>query len=1158
MKGYEALLKVAEAAPDLKAAGCMLCWLLVHCRASVMELGKWTALGKLFLGSDAGDRAVHRFHHKGIFPLRLGGYDSFLACLEKMSFYEVAAKEFTDGHGEVVWCVLSVQYLNFLSGCNVVTLRKWRAIDRRSCCQIRSCVTRTLGQDEVVIRDLDEIEKELTSRFMSYTGEEIPKMEPLTLRQVLPSLPPLGHGGVIPARNWVHGRSRIFLDSPGDCVLEDEGQKIPKLQARVHISKGEEVALAKELVSRGICSWTPEKEVLRFRGEMVLNGMFGVPKAAKTETGEKVLRLIMNLIPSNAVMVQLEGAVRELPGVSQYVSIVLEEGQTLSFCQSDMTAAFYLFGLPPQWRKFLCFNLRVLGKDIGLNPEGTYYLSCSVLPMGWSSAVAVMQEISQSLLHGGGLSDRSQVTRLKSLPSWLTEIVQEGKQVSRSWWHVYLDNFFCGEKLDAGDEPLASKALHDAAEAAWAGAGVLSSEKKKVSGVGTVDELGARFDAEQKLLGASGCRLVRLLQTTLFVLGKYHIPPKWLQVIAGRWVHVLQFRRLGMCTLQTVWKWIGKRRIGAKGVLESRRELLMLCMGCCFFHTHLGASVSGLVTASDASGRGGAVGAASELSPEGSDFCRSLQSQTLESPYVKSPILVLSMFNGIGGAFRCYDVLGIEPAALISYDINPKANRVTSRRWPQAQVKLDVKDISEAEVKSWYFKYPFILAIHLWAGFPCVDLSSVKFGRKNLEGSESRLFFEILRVIRLIRRVFGVKFQLKFFVENVASMDRKAAEEVSSALGVVPYRVQCSDVVPISRPRFCWTNEVLKHLPGLQFCHKEYYIEVIMTGEYPLNSQWIREDSSWPGGERGAILPTCMKSIKRLNPPPRPAGIDRTDEDCRARWISDSFRFPPYQYKEEYVFWSPSGWRLVEASEREILHGYGYNHTALCMSASDIKRDPQAYEDARCTLLGDSFSIFSFVIFPWSACSAELPLFDYMHLASRMGLAPGCIAGIDKIIPLQRKLAYGFASQQKEDISSLTRLLLSKANHTGSDIRITTGQVMVPRAFPRQSASADWWQWKPIFASRWEKHEHINALELRSIMMALQWRIRHSGEEDSRLLHLTDSYVNMSIISKGRTSSLMLSRLVRKLASMCLGFSLFPFLVHVESTENPTDEGSRA
>ncbi len=594
---------------------------------------------------------------------------------------------------------------------------------------------------------------------------------------------------------------------------------------------------------------------------------------------------------------------------------------------------------------------------------------------------------------------------MKSLPSWLSEALRTGKATSRSWWHVYLDNFFCGERLGVGQEAKESRELHRAAEEAWQSAGVLSSKKKKVVDADRADELGARFDSREQMLGSSGLRLVKLLQSTLFVLGRYHVPTKWLQVMAGRWVHVLQFRRLGMSTLQMVWKWIAKRRIGPAGVLQARSELLMLCFGACLFHTHSGAQISPMVTASDASGRGGAVGFSDSLTDEGSDFYRSLKAQHLAEPFVKHKCLVLSLFNGIGGAFRCYDVLGIEPTAMIGYDINPRANRVTSRRWPHALLRLDVKDITEAEVRSWYFRFPQILCIHLWAGFPCVDLSSVKFNRMNLEGKGSKLFFEILRVVRLIRKVFGVHFVLKFFVENVSSMDKEAATQVSDALGTLPYKVQCSDAVPVSRPRFCWTNQSLDGLPGISIVKKEYYFEVTAEAPYPSLSQWTREDSEWPGGKTGAILPTCMKSIKRQRAPPRPAGIARTDEDCRGRWEADCFRYPPYQYKSEYVFWSASGWRLAEASERELLHGYGFGNTSLCLSASDIKKDPQAYEDHRCTLLGDSFSIYSFVLFAWAACFEVLPPFDYVHLTQRMGLAPGCIAPISQNAPLARKLS---------------------------------------------------------------------------------------------------------------------------------------------------------
>ena len=43
---------------------------------------------------------------------------------------------------------------------------------------------------------------------------------------------------------------------------------------------------------------------------------------------------------------------------------------------------------------------------------------------------------------------------------------------------------------------------------------------------------------------------------------------------------------------------------------------------------------------------------------------------------------------------------------------------------------------------------------------------------------------------------------------------------------------------------------------------------------------------------------------------------------------------------------------------------------------------------------------------------------------------------------------------------------------------------------------------------------HINALELRSLIHALEYRVHHVKEVSSRVFHLTDSYVVMSIVSK--------------------------------------------
>lgn len=194
-----------------------------------------------------------------------------------------------------------------------------------------------------------------------------------------------------------------------------------------------------------------------------------------------------------------------------------------------------------------------------------------------------------------------------------------------------------------------------------------------------------------------------------------------------------------------------------------------------------------------------------------------------------------------------------------------------------------------------------------------------------------------------------------------------------------------------------------------------------MINAYPQLHQWIREDSEWPGATYGTVLPTCMKSIPRRTPPPAPAGLNRADKDTVLRWQADDMRYPPYQYKEEYVFWSAGRWRLAEASEREILHGFGYGHTEVCYSASDIEKSRSAYEDERCSLVGDSFNIFSFVIFGWAALHDRLPPLDYGHLCQRMGLSPGFAAPIKRTAPLGRQLQYGYAVGASKDVQDLSR-----------------------------------------------------------------------------------------------------------------------------------------
>ena len=1134
---FEAL---AKRCTTLKKTGCALAWLIFN-EEDVKNLPLPPTSKQRGAGS-----AVHQGRGRTascLLPFRVGRLAPEVTKLKALSIDQVTTDDFSLQTGESAMTLAALSFLNRHSGMSRrVEAGFWNSLQQRAVGEVRKNVSRFLQADTACDRSPNEVRKELSERFLSYTGEEVPKMQPLSVDQVVKALPPPEHGGRIDLCNLVSHRTRTFLMNPNSCILEDDGRWLPKLQAKVHFHDGEKLKVSKLLVERGICCWTPLEDVITYRGQVVLNGLFAVGKGTYLEDGREIQRCIMNLIPSNAILCQLEGGVQRLPNICQWLSITLDEDEEIAFCQSDMSSAFYLFHLPPGWERLLSFNVVLDGKDVNGEPGRKYALSCRVLPMGWSSAVGVMQEVAEALGSIGKLPCANRVDRNKILPPWLTETLTVANAENKAWFHVYLDNFCSAEKVRSGEVPEGAALLHELIEESWAKSGVVSSAKKRVSQAPVVAELGAEVGGPGKAIGGSSIRFLRLVQVTLVVISDFKLKPKWIQMVAGRWVHVLQFRRPGMSVLDKVWTFIAGKDRTPTIERKVREELLLCCLGACLFHTHLGASVSRFTTASDASSTGGAVGISRALTSAGGSFA--MRDHEGFSEVVRIPVLVLSLFNGVGGAFRAYDLCGVAPTALISYDTHGPANRVTSRRWPHAVIEKDVKTCTKEKMRQWMFKYPEIERIDVWFGFPCVDLSAVKAGRLNLLGPGSSLFYEVKRILRELKMVFGLNFEIRFVGENVSSMDVEAEQEISRELGRRPFFVNCSDAVPIQRPRFCWTNvDCELDLPGSFKEIGPRFTTIHLQAQYPEDHQWMEE-----GWERNTdtIYATCMKSIKRKAPPPRPAGLNRCDEATVMRWEANEFRYPPYQYADRFLFWKEGFWRLMSASEREILHGFGYDHTCLCFSASQIKQSYTAYEDERKSLIGDSFSLFSFVYFAAQLCRKWQSELTYEKLVLRMGMAPGYCAPLNIMSPMQRSLGYG-PLVDALPVDFIHRALLRRVNHTGSDVRLSTGFVLNPKNYPRQSVQSGWWQWQSLFAYKWNKSEHINALELRSIIHAIQYRVTHLKERDARVFHLSDSYICISIISKGRSSSRMLNRLLKQLAC-CLASSWYCFTLKAQRT----------
>lgn len=241
--------------------------------------------------------------------------------------------------------------------------------------------------------------------------------------------------------------------------------------------------------------------------------------------------------------------------------------------------------------------------------------------------------------------------------------------------------------------------------------------------------------------------------------------------------------------------------------------------------------------------------------------------------------------------------------------------------------------------------------------------------------------------------------------------------------------------------------------------------------------------------------------------------------------------------------------------------GYGHQHCELAWSASKIKLDRAGFEREKCSLLGDAFSMYSFSIVGAALCKEFLPTIHFRHLTQRMGLAPGFRASLRLQAPLATKLQYGcqqFTELHPEiGIRDLNLMLLQRTNFTGSDVRVVTGELVNPKAFPRQSMCANWWKWQHSFRVVWPRPCHINQLELKAMLLSVLRGIRSERWSEKRIFHLSDSYVSISVVAKGRSSSVMLNRLLKVLNAHLLIHGIYLILAHVESSENPTDGASR-
>ena len=141
-----------------------------------------------------------------------------------------------------------------------------------------------------------------------------------------------------------------------DSFLKPREQWGKITQPKVMVDDHDWPQLVSGLLEAGVCTLIEEEMVFHTGEAPLLNGMFGVSKEEWTPDGTEICRLIMNLIPLNAICEPVSGDVDTLPSWGMMNPFFLQPGENLLVSSEDVKCFFYTMKVPTEWVKFLAFN----------------------------------------------------------------------------------------------------------------------------------------------------------------------------------------------------------------------------------------------------------------------------------------------------------------------------------------------------------------------------------------------------------------------------------------------------------------------------------------------------------------------------------------------------------------------------------------------------------------------------------------------------------------------------------------------------------------------------------------------------------------------------------------------------------------------------------
>eukprot|EP00435_Cladocopium_sp_Y103_P063896 s76_g25.t1 len=986
-------------------------------------------------------------------------------------------------------------------------------------------------------------------RGVDYRGEEILTAKSIRWENVRGTLP--DEVGGVPLEEVVELGSRHYTLNFEDYLLAEEDQVYTK-PPRVMIPPEHWEELCSGLMDKGVFSRVHEDDIHRVKGELLLNGLFGVTKGAYEGQWE-LMRLIMNLVPVNQVCRSMDGDVGTLPSWAGMSPLCLMPEEDLVVSSEDVRCFFYIFRIPLAWHRYMAFN-RPLPPSLCGDKPGKWYPCSAVLPMGFKNSVSLAQHVHRCVVQ--------RALRHTSLGTEAELRKDRPFTASNPCYRVYLDNFDELAKV--------SKRVSDAIEGKvsplvaglreeYLALGIPRHPKKGVASAFRAEVQGAIVDGKEGIAFPKPEKILKYAQLGLLLVDADQCTQKQAQVVGGGFVYCAMFRRPLLGCLNALWTFISsfegyppfiRLEIPSGVKTEIARFVGLLPLAFMDFRCKL----SKQVTASDASETGGGVTVSAGVTPMGCVACTCPVRGDVVEPSDVTSVLTVGLFDGIGALRVAVDALGWHVQGHVSVEVSKAAQRVVESKFPNTITVDGVQNVTWEEVKSWARRFSQVGVVLLGAGPPCQGVSGLNAARKGaLRDARSNLFTHVPRIRDLLQAAFPWA-QIRSLMESVASMDKKDRDIMSESFGGVPWHIDASGVSLARRPRLYWVDWELANSEGAIVSDTPGHVKQVH-----LSAQLNDSDYLQPGWKRSGTdpLPTFTTSRPRGTPGYKPAGLAQCTEHEQERWRSDCYCFPPYQYRDCFSLVNKHDTqRIPDISEREVIMGFPRDYTLHSRPKS--QQGTTEHVDERLSVVGNSWNV-TVVAWLLSQLGSVLglnPPLSVKEIVQRT--SPGSTKDFQTY--LQRPLM----SQNRGPVSGnceevLVKKLLTLVSVKGEDLLLqAASEEPVKYHRLRASIPAKLWRWRTVTGWHWRgNREHINVLEMRAVLTSVRWRIERQKKVRTKFVHLVDSLVCLHALSRGRSSSKKLKRTLLRTNALLLASKSQVVWAYVHTSQNPADAPSR-